>query len=184
MNFLNVPALAKAPYSLHTRDLVVSCTVPGFNLVVMSSTATDQISFTSSMQIPQITTPPKAHHDRPASESDSIHLDPKPESRYHPLVAYWQQTLPSHNQKTGKLLSSCLTCKFVIHLIIGWHISKHLTRTFLFIFYRLNEMRRVLKLYCWAEPTKIPTFFPPEDPPGPNGDQAHLGVAIISMFLA
>ena len=56
----------------------------------------DQISLASSMTIPQLTTPPMAHHDHPPSESDSIYLDPKSE----PLS---QQTPLSYNQENGEL---------------------------------------------------------------------------------
>jgi len=55
-------------------------------------------------------------------------------------------------------------------------------RAFLFVFNRLNEMRGELKPYSWAEPTRIPTFFPP----GVNPNYAygyHLGVAIISILF-
>jgi len=95
-----------------------------------------------------------AHHDRPPSESDFISLDSKPESRH----------LPSYNQENG------------------WHILKHLMRTFLFIFHRLNEMRGEPETYSRAEPTRIPTFFPFED--NPLANQAyHLAVAIISLIF-
>ena len=59
----------------------------------------DQISLASSVTIPQLTTPPMAHHDRPPSESASIYLDLKSE----PLWALSQQTPPSYNQETGEL---------------------------------------------------------------------------------
>jgi hypothetical protein len=115
--------------------------------------------------------------------SDSIHLDPKLESR-RPLVALSQQLLPSSDkQESGELflLFSLQICAHV--LIIGWHISKHLMRTFLFIFHRLDEMRGELKTYSWAEPTRIPTFFPPGDS-DPNQEYGyHIGVAIISMLF-
>ena len=139
----------------------------------------DQISLASSITIPQITTPPMAHHDRPPSESDSIHLDPKsePVSRLTP---------PSCNRESGELFFLFSTCKFVTHvLIIGWHISRHLLRMFLFIFNRVNEMRGELKTHSWTEPTRIPTFFPFEDDPLVN--QAyhidHCRVAIISLLF-
>ena len=79
--------------------------------------------------------------------------------------------------------SICLTFKFVTHvLIIGWRIYKHLTRSFLFIFHRLDEMRGQLKTHSWTEPTRIPTFFPFED--NPLANQAyHLGIAIISLLF-
>ena len=80
--------------------------------------------------------------------------------------------------------SCCLAYKCFAHvLIIGWHIYKHLMRIFLFIFHRLGEMRGELKTYSWAEPTRIPTFFPPggSDPYQEYG--YHLGVAIISMLF-
>ena len=73
--------------------------------------------------------------------------------------------------------------------IIGWHISKHLMRTFLFIFHRLDEMRGELKTHSWTEPTRIPTFFPFED----HDDNRvrrdldiyrdHCRVAIISLLF-
>ena len=78
------------------RDLVVGCIVPDFSFVVMNPA--DQISLASSMTIPQITTPPMAHHGRPPSEFDSIHLDPMTE----PLS---QQT-PPYNQENGELFFS------------------------------------------------------------------------------
>ena len=81
------------------RDLIVGCTVPGFNFVVMNPA--DQISLTSPITIPKITTPPMAHHDSPPSKLDSIYLDPNIESR--PLLVLSQQTLPSYNQKNGEL---------------------------------------------------------------------------------
>jgi hypothetical protein len=80
--------------------------------------------------------------------------------------------------------SCCLACKLAAYvLIIGWHISKHLMHTFLFIFHRLGEMRGELKTYSWAEPTRIPTFFPPGDSDPYQEYGYHIGVAIISMLF-
>ena len=133
------------------------------------------------MPIPQITTPPIAH--RPLSESDSIHLDSKPELRQpHVAVSHRPEFLPSRSCKQENdgelfLLFNMQNCRS--YLIKG---SKYLMRKFLFIFQRLDEMRGALKTYSSADPTKIPTFFPPEDDP----DQArgsHLGIAIISMLF-
>ena len=147
----------------------------------------DQISLASSMTIPQLTTPPMAHHDRPPSESDSIYLDPKSE----PL------SQPPYNQDNGELFLLS-TCKFVTHVvIIGWHISKHFMRTFLFIFHRLNEMRG-FKTHSRTEPTRIPTFFPFENDDDDDSDGLlirrdhsdtyrhmcdHCRVAIISLLF-
>ena len=68
----------------------------------------DQISLTSSMSIPQITTPSIAH--RPPSESDSIHLDSKPELRQpHVSLSQGPEFLPSsyfNQENDGDLITA------------------------------------------------------------------------------
>jgi hypothetical protein len=44
-------------------------------------------------------------------------------------------------------------------------------------------MRGELKTYSWAEPTRIPTFFPPGDSDPYQEYGYHIGVAIVSMLF-
>lgn len=82
----------------------------------------DQISLTNSIPIPQITTPPMAHHDRPPSpsfESDSIHLDLDFASR---LAAFSQKTPPSYNNGELYLFNVRICHSCVDH----WHRVAHI----------------------------------------------------------